>query len=125
MELALRPDVGPVVAEHIQAFFREPHNRDVIAALRAHGVTWEPLDAARDARGERPLDGKTVVITGTLSAPRDDVKARLQALGAKVTGSVSKKTDFLLAGEEAGSKLVKAESLGVAVVDEAWLDGLE
>ncbi len=119
------PDVGPVVAEHIQAFFREPHNRDVIAALRAHGVTWEPMDAARDAQRERPLDGKTVVITGTLSAPRDEVKARLQALGAKVTGSVSKKTDFVLAGEEAGSKLAKAESLGVAVVDEAWLDGLE
>ena len=119
------PDVGPVVAEHIQAFFREPHNRDVIAALRAHGVTWEPMDAARDAQRERPLDGKTVVLTGTLSAPRDEVKARLQALGAKVTGSVSKKTDFVLAGEEAGSKLAKAESLGVAVVDEAWLDGLE
>ena len=115
------PDVGPVVAGHIQAFFREPHNREVIARLRERGVHWSVAEAARPGDGEQPLAGKTVVITGTLSVPRDEVKARLQALGAKVTGSVSKKTDFLLAGEEAGSKLARAESLGVAVVGEDWL----
>jgi DNA ligase (NAD+) len=118
------PDVGPVVAGHIRAFFDEPHNREVIARLREQGVSWPAVEVSRPAEGARPLDGKTVVITGTLSLPRDEVKARLQALGARVTGSVSKKTDFLLAGEEAGSKLDRARSLGVTVVAEHWLEDL-
>jgi DNA ligase (NAD+) len=119
------PDVGPVVASHIQAFFREAHNREVIAQLQARGVRWPPLEAVREPRERRPLDGRTVVMTGTLSSPREEVKARLQALGARVSGSVSKKTDFVLAGVAAGSKLARAESLDVAVVDEAWLEGVE
>jgi DNA ligase (NAD+) len=121
------PDVGPVVASHVHGFFREPHNREVIDALRRHGVRWPPIEPRRRAAAEAPraLDGKTVVITGTLSIAREDAKARLQALGAKVAGSVSKKTDFVLAGEAAGSKLAKAEALGVPIVDEGWLDALE
>jgi DNA ligase (NAD+) len=114
------PDVGPVVARHVHTFFRQPHNREVIAKLRDAGVAWqetEPLAAA----GQLPLSGRTFVLTGTLSEPRAQVKERLQALGAKVTGSVSKNTDYLVAGEEAGSKLGKAESLGVAVLDERLL----
>ncbi|MGD8956594.1 MAG: NAD-dependent DNA ligase LigA [Chromatiaceae bacterium] len=114
------PDVGPVVARHVHTFFRQPHNREVIAKLRDAGVAWqetEPLAAA----GQLPLSGRTFVLTGTLSEPRAQVKERLQALGAKVTGSVSKNTDYLVAGEEAGSKLGKAESLGVAVLDERRL----
>jgi DNA ligase (NAD+) len=119
------PDVGPVVAGHVHGFFGEEHNRQVIAALREHGVRWDPVPVSRAAEEPQPLDGKSVVITGTLSVPRDQVKARLLALGAKVTGGVSKKTDFVLAGEEAGSKLAKAESLGVQVVDEDWLRGFD
>ncbi len=119
------PDVGPVVAAHIAGFFAEPHNREVIAKLRERGVRWPAIPVAREADAPRPLDGKTVVLTGALSVPRDEAKARLEALGAKVTGSVSKKTDYVLAGEDAGSKLDKAGALGVPVVDEAWLEGLE
>ena len=114
------PDVGPIVARHVHTFFRQPHNQEVIAKLRDAGVAWpetEPLAAA----GQLPLTGKTFVLTGTLSEPRIQVKERLQALGAKVTGSVSKNTDYVVAGEEAGSKLSKAESLGVAVLDEQRL----
>ncbi|MGB5744880.1 MAG: NAD-dependent DNA ligase LigA [Sedimenticolaceae bacterium] len=114
------PDVGPIVARHVHTFFRQPHNREVIAKLRDAGVAWpetEPLAAA----GRLPLSGKSFVLTGTLSEPRTQVKERLQALGAKVTGSVSKNTDYLVAGEEPGSKLSKAESLGVALLDEDQL----
>ena len=114
------PDVGPIVARHVHTFFRQPHNQEVIAKLRDAGVAWpetEPLMVV----GRLPLSGKTFVLTGTLSEPRTQVKERLQALGAKVTGSVSKNTDYLVAGEEAGSKLSKAESLGVAVLDEQRL----
>ncbi|HEX5694314.1 MAG TPA: NAD-dependent DNA ligase LigA [Arenimonas sp.] len=111
------PDVGPVVAERIAGFFAEPHNREVIAALRAAGVTWPETGPQRAAEG--PLAGKTVVLTGSLSAmSRDEAGNRLQALGAKVASSVSKKTDFVVAGEAAGSKLEKARSLGVEVWDE-------
>jgi DNA ligase (NAD+) len=119
------PDVGPVVAAHIRAFFCEPHNQAVIAKLRASGVRWPALQGARGDQAGRALDGRSVVITGTLSSPRDAIKARLQALGARVTGSVSSKTDFVLAGEAAGSKRAKAESLGVVVVDESWLERVE
>ena len=114
------PDVGPVVAARIAGFFAEPHNREVIAALRAAGVHWPEGPPQRAAEG--PLAGQTVVLTGALSAlTRDEAGARLQALGAKVAGSVSKKTSFLVAGEAAGSKLDKARELGVEVWDEARL----
>ncbi len=115
-------NVGPVVAEHVAAFFHQSHNRDVIDKLRAAGVRWTGTGPAAPIAAS--LAGKTFVITGTLSRPRDAVKDRLQSLGAKVTGSVSKKTDYLLAGAEPGSKLAKAESLGVTVLDEAGLDKL-
>jgi DNA ligase (NAD+) len=113
-------DVGPVVAAAIHSFFHEPHNRAVIEALRAAGVHW-PKSAPRPARGQ-PLAGQTFVITGTLrSMTRDEAKARLQALGAKVSGSVSKKTAALVVGEEPGSKLQTAISLDVEVWSEEKL----
>ncbi|WP_127477395.1 NAD-dependent DNA ligase LigA [Sulfurivermis fontis] len=113
------PDVGPEVAERIATFFSEPHNLAVIARLRAAGVHWPE---AKPERGAQPLAGKTFVLTGTLaSMSRDQAKERLQALGAKVAGSVSKKTDYVVAGSEAGSKLAKAGELGVPVLDEAAL----
>jgi len=113
-------DVGPIVAKSIRRFFDQPHNREVVEQLRACGVTWEEGEPA--AVASRPLSGKTFVITGTLpTLGRDDAKDRLEAAGAKVAGSVSKKTDYLLAGAEAGSKLVKAQELGIAVIDEAAL----
>jgi len=121
-ELALVdvPDVGPIVARRIATFFREPHNRDVIVALRAAGVQW--LEGSPQRSAEGPLAGKTVVLTGGLNAmSRDDAGQRLEALGAKVAGSVSKKTSFVVAGEAAGSKLDKARQLGVEVWDEAML----
>jgi len=112
------PDVGPVVAAHIHAFFAEDRNREVIRALRDLGVTWPKTEAAGLAEGG-PFAGTTVVITGTLqSMTRDEAKERVRAAGGKVTGSVSKKTDFVVVGENAGSKREKAESLGVETIDE-------
>jgi len=112
------PNIGASMAEDIHAFFHEKHNRDVIARLRAAGVRWPKQ--ARRAKAESPLAGKTFVLTGTLtSLARDEAKAKLQALGAKVAGSVSKKTDYVVVGEEPGSKADKARELGVAVLDEA------
>jgi DNA ligase (NAD+) len=114
------PDIGPVVAARIAHFFAEPHNREVIAALRANGVHWK--EGAPQRASEGPLAGQTVVLTGGLeSMSRDDAGARLEALGAKVSGSVSKKTSFVVAGEAAGSKLVKAQELGLEIWDEAQL----
>jgi DNA ligase (NAD+) len=114
-------DVGPVVAESIRTFFDQPHNVEVVAQLRACGVHWE--EGVPAERGVLPLAGKTVVLTGTLpSLSRDDAKAMLEAAGAKVAGSVSKKTDYVVAGAEAGSKLDKALALGVTVLDE---DGMK
>jgi DNA ligase (NAD+) len=114
------PDVGPVVAARIAGFFAEPHNREVVQALRAAGVHWPEGPPQRSAEG--PLAGQTVVLTGALSAmSRDAAGDRLQALGAKVAGSVSKKTSFVVAGEAAGSKLEKARELGIEVWDEARL----
>ena len=114
------PDVGPVVARRIATFFHEAHNREVIALLRAAGVAWTEGPPQRSAEG--PLVGKTVVLTGALSSMgRDQAGDRLEALGAKVSGSVSKKTSFVVAGEAAGSKLEKAIELGVEVWDEARL----
>ena len=113
-------DIGPVVASRIAHFFAEQHNREVIAALRANGVHWKEGAPRRAAGG--PLAGMTVVLTGGLDAmSRDEAGARLEALGAKVAGSVSRKTSFVVAGEAAGSKLVKAQELGVDVWDEAKL----
>jgi DNA ligase (NAD+) len=117
-------DVGPVIASRIRAFFGEAHNLDVIASLRQSGVHWpekEPGVGANDG----PLNGKTFVLTGTLSGmTRDQAKERIQAYGGKVSGSVSKKTDFVIFGENAGSKLAKAESLGVETLDEGAFEAL-
>lgn len=114
------PEVGPVVAASVVAFLKEPHNRGVIEALRAAGVHWP--EAEPEAAGPRPLAGKTLVLTGTLpTLKRDEAKALIEAAGGKVAGSVSKKTDYVVAGEEAGSKLEKARELGVTVIDERQL----
>jgi DNA ligase (NAD+) len=111
-------DVGPVVAQSIHTFFEQPHNREVVEQLRACGLTWEEGEPA--ARAPQPLAGKTFVLTGTFpTLSRDQAKDLLEAAGAKVAGSVSKKTDYVVAGAEAGSKLEKAQTLGVAVLDEA------
>ncbi|TAL52405.1 NAD-dependent DNA ligase LigA [Pandoraea sp.] len=111
-------DVGPVVAQSIANFFAEPHNVEVIEQLRAAGVSW-PESEPRRAAAASPLAGKTFVLTGTLpTMSREQAKERLEAAGAKVAGSVSKKTDYVVAGAEAGSKLAKAEELGVPVLDE-------
>ncbi len=110
-------DVGPVVAQSIVDFFAEKHNHEVIAQLCASGVHWPEHEQRKMT--ELPFSGKTFVLTGTLdSMTRDEAKERLEALGAKVAGSVSKKTDYVVAGAEAGSKLDKARELGVAVLDE-------
>ena len=123
--LAVR-DVGPVVARSIRTFFDQPHNREVVEQLRAAGVTWtehEP-SAAADA-ANLPLFGKTLVLTGTLpTLSREEAKALIEEAGGKVAGSVSKKTHYVVAGEEAGSKLEKAQALGVPVLDEAGLQAL-
>ncbi len=113
-------DVGPVVAHSIRTFFDQPHNREVVQALRDAGVSWPEGEAL--APTEMPLAGITVVLTGTLqSMGRDEAKEKLEALGAKVAGSVSKKTHYVVAGAEAGSKLDKAQQLGVPVLDDAGL----
>ncbi len=116
-------DVGPIVAEAIHTFFAQPHNREVVEQLRACGVTWE--EGAPAERATLPLAGLTVVITGTLpTLSRDEAKDLLEAAGAKVAGSVSKKTHYVVAGAEAGSKLTKAQDLGVPVLDEDGLRAL-
>ncbi|NMM09933.1 MAG: NAD-dependent DNA ligase LigA [Polaromonas sp.] len=113
-------DVGPIVAQSLRTFFDQPHNREVVEQLRACGVNWE--EGERIAVAAKPLAGKTFVITGTLpTLSRDEAKDRVEAAGAKVAGSVSKKTDYVVAGAEAGSKLARAETLGVTVIDEAAL----
>jgi len=117
-------DVGPIVAESIHTFFAQPHNREVIEQLRAAGIAWPENDGAADRR-PKPLAGRTFVLTGTLpTLAREDAKAAIETAGGRVTGSVSKKTDFVVAGDEAGSKLDKARELGIAVIDEAALTAL-
>jgi DNA ligase (NAD+) len=117
-ELQEAPDVGPIVAESIAHFFRERHNREGVEQLRAAGVRWKEGDAP-PKKSAGPFAGKIVVLTGTLAAmARDDARERIEAQGGKVTGSVSKKTDYVITGEEAGSKLDKARELGVAILDE-------
>ena len=116
-------DIGPTVAHSLHTFFAQPHNREVVQALRDAGLHWPEGEAL--APTEMPLAGLTVVLTGTLSSlSRDEAKERLEALGAKVAGSVSSKTSYVVAGAQAGSKLDKAQTLGVAVLDEAGLQTL-
>jgi DNA ligase (NAD+) len=109
------PDVGPVVAGHVYAFFQEPHNLEVLGQLEQAGLHWQPLEAPA---GEQPLAGQTWVLTGALGMPRARAKTLLESLGARVSGSVSAKTTRVLAGADAGSKLRKAEKLGIEVIDE-------
>jgi DNA ligase (NAD+) len=114
------PDVGPVVADNVYHFFRQPHNIEVIEALIKAGVNWQDIEVTK--ADEQPLTGMSFVLTGTLTTlTRNDAKAALQALGAKVSGSVSKKTSYVIAGENAGSKLDKAQELNVTVLDESAL----
>jgi DNA ligase (NAD+) len=117
------PDVGPVVAQSLRTFFDQPHNREVVEQLRACGLQWQEGEPA--PRALLPLAGQTFVLTGTLpTLSREEAKERLEAAGAKVAGSVSKKTSYVVAGEEAGSKLDKARELGVPVIDEAQMQAL-
>jgi DNA ligase (NAD+) len=119
-ELQQAPDVGPVVAQSIAHFFAEPHNAEVIARLRKAGVHWPDINVTPAAK--LPLAGKTLVLTGTLpNLTREQAKERIEARGGKVAGSVSKKTDYVVAGAEAGAKLDKARELGLPVLDEAGL----
>lgn len=114
------PDVGPVVAASIRHFFDQPHNVEVIEQLRASGVSWPEGEPVQ--REALPFNGKTFVLTGTLpTLSRDEAKAMIEAQGGKVAGSVSKKTDYVVAGAEAGSKLVKALELGLVIIDEIQL----
>lgn len=121
-ELQQVEDIGPIVADNIHTFFQQTHNREIIDKLIGAGISWPDVET----RGEnQPLDGKVFVLTGTLSTmTRSEAKSALQALGAKVTGSVSKKTDYVVAGENPGSKADKAEQLGVTLMDEAELMSL-
>jgi DNA ligase (NAD+) len=113
-------DVGPIVAQSLRTFFDQPHNREVVEQLRACGVRWP--EGEPTSGGPKPLVGKTFVVTGTLpTLGRDAVKDLIEAAGGKVSGSVSKKTSFVVAGTEAGGKLDKAQELGVTVLDEAAL----
>jgi DNA ligase (NAD+) len=119
-QLLMVNDVGPVVANSLRTFFDQAHNREVVEQLRACGLHWPAMEATSDA--PKPLAGLTFVITGTLpTLGRDAAKALIEDAGAKVAGSVSKKTSYVLAGSEAGSKLDKALELGVPVIDEAAL----
>ena len=123
-DLETVPDVGPVVASRVRAFFAEEHNREVIARLKKAGVHWKET-APQPAPKDGPLVGKVFVLTGTLaSMTRDEAKDRIQALGGKVTGSVSKKTDFVIYGDKAGSKLKKAQDLEVETLDEGQFEAL-
>jgi DNA ligase (NAD+) len=115
------PDVGPVVAQSIRLFFDQPHHREVVEQLRAAGVTWDEHDGVASTE-PLPFAGQTFVLTGTLpTLGREEAKAMIEAVGGKVSGSVSKKTHWVVAGAEAGSKLDKARELGVPVIDEAAL----
>ena len=116
-ELMQVPDVGPVTAKSIVDFFQNAKNQAIVADIINAGVNWE--DEQHEPAQAQPLAGQTWVLTGTMSVPRHEAKALLESLGAKVSGSVSKKTDCVVAGAEAGSKLAKAEELGVRVINEA------
>lgn len=123
-ELQAVPDVGPVVASRIRAFFNEAHNAEVIQRLRDSGVRWKESRPAAVAKGG-PLAGKTFVLTGTLTGmTRDEAKNRIRSLGGKVTGSVSKKTDYVIYGENPGSKLRQAQKLAIVTIDQTGLEKL-
>jgi DNA ligase (NAD+) len=114
-------DVGPVVAQSLRTFFDQPHNREVVEQLRACGLTWDEHGGVPDA-GPQPLAGLTLVLTGTLpTLGRNEAKDLIEAAGGKVSGSVSKKTHYVVAGAEAGTKLEKAQALGLSILDEAGL----
>ena len=120
-DLQQLPDVGPVVAQSIVKFFAEPHNREVVEQLLAAGGSFE-VTAARKLNTASPAYGKTFVLTGTLpELTREEATELITKAGGRVTTSVSKKTDYVVAGDSAGSKLAKAERLGVDVIDEAAL----
>jgi DNA ligase (NAD+) len=117
--------VGPVLADSIATYFHQPQNRRVIEKLRKAGVTMRGAPVSRRAKTSGKVAGKTFVLTGTLAGlTREDASAMIVAAGGKVSGSVSKKTDYVVAGESAGSKLSKAESLSVTVIDEDKLRAL-
>ncbi len=117
-------DVGPVVANHVHAFFAEPHNRYVISKLVEAGVRWQPLSATGGEQ-QGKFDGKRFVITGALETmTRDEARARILALGGRVSGSVSSKTDYLVCGDKPGSKLDKARALGIEIVEESRLQSM-
>ncbi len=117
-------DVGPVVAQSIRTFFEQPHNREVVGQLRAAGIGWDEHDGEADL-SPKPLAGKTFVLTGTLpTLSREQAKEMIEAAGGKVAGSVSKKTHYVVAGAEAGSKLDKARELGIELLDESGLQAL-
>jgi len=119
-ELQQITDIGPVVAKHIANFFQQPHNIEIIQRLQAIGVHWSTKDSITQVLTEPTLAGKIFVLTGTLlQMSRNEAKSSLQKLGAKVSGSISKNTDYLVAGEKSGSKLEKAKNLGVAILEEA------
>lgn len=119
------PDVGPVVAHSVASFFANPLNREAVEQLRAAGLQWAETEGAAAAAQDLPLSGKTLVLTGTLpTLSRDEAQALIEAAGGKVAGSVSKKTHYVVAGEAAGSKLEKAQQLGVPVLDEQGLRAL-
>ena len=111
------PDIGPLVARSITSFFNEAHNREVIEKLRAAGVQWpRPEKQVQAAAADSPFAGKSVVLTGTLSMPRAEAKKLLQSLGARASSAVSKATDYVIIGENAGSKATRAEELKIAML---------
>ena len=117
-------DVGPVMAAHIAAFFRQSHNRAVIVDMRKLGVHWAETERPAPS-GDLPLKGKTFVLTGTLpNMTREEATAKIETLGGKVTGSVTSKTSFVVAGDNPGSKLARGEKLGIPIVDEFALVSL-
>jgi DNA ligase (NAD+) len=117
--LQTAPEIGPVVAESVRSFAQEPHNRDLIDKLTAAGVNMASQQPEPAAAASAPLAGKTFVVTGTLSGfSREDATAAIERLGGKVSGSISRKTAYLVVGEDAGSKLDKAKALGVELLTE-------
>jgi DNA ligase (NAD+) len=121
-ELLTIPDIGPVAANHVVRFFHDKHNQQIIEKLIQAGIHWPKI--ITPSASAQPLLGKTYVITGTLNQPREDIKAKLQALGAKIASSVSAKTTAVIAGDDPGSKIQKAQSLGVAILGQEELDNL-
>ena len=122
-EIEAAHGIGPTIAESVSRFFADSANQSEIERLIELGVTW-PLPKATSSKKEGQLSGFTFVLTGTLSAPRGEFKKRIEEAGGKVTGTISKKTDYLVAGENAGSKLKKASELDVRILDEESLEEL-